>query len=178
MTAGFDFAKLCTALVAASAIEEDGDADPVFKKLMGKCHDVNAVRIAVVHGRWNSTFGGTGGQGLILSAKMLADAMAADGRSVAQSQSYEPRSRRRCVPATSAGARRRRNESFGRGRADLPQFPGLSLPPGRRGSQGRAALRVGRAWRQDRGAGMDPQQARSYLWPVSPLKSDGERAPG
>ena len=58
MTAGFDFAKLWTALVAASAIEEDGDADPVFKKLMGKCHDVNAVRIAVVHGRWNSTFGG------------------------------------------------------------------------------------------------------------------------
>ncbi len=38
-------------------------------------------------------FGGTGGQGLILSAKMLADAMAADGRSVAQSQSYEPTSR-------------------------------------------------------------------------------------
>ncbi|MDE2379054.1 2-oxoacid:acceptor oxidoreductase family protein [Bradyrhizobium sp.] len=38
-------------------------------------------------------FGGTGGQGLILSAKMLADAMAADGRHVAQSQSYEPTSR-------------------------------------------------------------------------------------
>lgn len=38
-------------------------------------------------------FGGTGGQGLILSAKMLADAMAADGRNVAQSQSYEPTSR-------------------------------------------------------------------------------------
>lgn len=59
MTAGFDFAKLRTALVAASAIEEDGDADPVFKKLMGKCHDVNAVRIAAVHGQWNSTFGAT-----------------------------------------------------------------------------------------------------------------------
>ncbi|MBI5263551.1 MAG: 2-oxoacid:acceptor oxidoreductase family protein [Bradyrhizobium sp.] len=38
-------------------------------------------------------FGGTGGQGLILSAKMLADAMAAEGRNVAQTQSYEPTSR-------------------------------------------------------------------------------------
>ena len=37
--------------------------------------------------------GGTGGQGLILSAKMLADALAAGGRSVAQSQTYEPTSR-------------------------------------------------------------------------------------
>lgn len=38
-------------------------------------------------------FGGTGGQGLILSAKMLADAVAGDGKNVAQSQSYEPTSR-------------------------------------------------------------------------------------
>ncbi len=37
--------------------------------------------------------GGTGGQGLILSAKMLADALAASGKHVAQSQSYEPTSR-------------------------------------------------------------------------------------
>ena len=37
--------------------------------------------------------GGTGGQGLILSAKMLADALAADGKHVAQSQTYEPTSR-------------------------------------------------------------------------------------
>ncbi len=37
--------------------------------------------------------GGTGGQGLILSAKMLADALAACGKRVAQSQSYEPTSR-------------------------------------------------------------------------------------
>jgi len=37
--------------------------------------------------------GGTGGQGLILSAKMLASALAAAGRRVAQSQSYEPTSR-------------------------------------------------------------------------------------
>jgi 2-oxoglutarate ferredoxin oxidoreductase subunit gamma len=37
--------------------------------------------------------GGTGGQGLILSAKMLADALASAGRSVAQSQTYEPTSR-------------------------------------------------------------------------------------
>jgi 2-oxoglutarate ferredoxin oxidoreductase subunit gamma len=37
--------------------------------------------------------GGTGGQGLILCAKMLADALAAGGKRVAQSQSYEPTSR-------------------------------------------------------------------------------------
>jgi 2-oxoglutarate ferredoxin oxidoreductase subunit gamma len=36
---------------------------------------------------------GTGGQGLILAAKMLALALAADGRRVAQSQTYEPTSR-------------------------------------------------------------------------------------
>jgi 2-oxoglutarate ferredoxin oxidoreductase subunit gamma len=37
--------------------------------------------------------GGTGGQGLILSAKMLADALSAMGKRVAQSQTYEPTSR-------------------------------------------------------------------------------------
>jgi len=37
--------------------------------------------------------GGTGGQGLILCAKMLADALAASAKRVAQSQSYEPTSR-------------------------------------------------------------------------------------
>ena len=37
--------------------------------------------------------GGTGGQGLILCAKMLADALCASGRRVAQSQTYEPTSR-------------------------------------------------------------------------------------
>jgi 2-oxoglutarate ferredoxin oxidoreductase subunit gamma len=36
---------------------------------------------------------GTGGQGLILAAKMLTDALAAAGRRVAQSQTYEPTSR-------------------------------------------------------------------------------------
>lgn len=44
-------------------------------------------------GRIEIRIGGTGGQGLILCAKMLADAMAADGRHVAQTQSYEPTSR-------------------------------------------------------------------------------------
>lgn len=38
-------------------------------------------------------FGGTGGQGLVLSAKLLADALALEGRHVAQSQTYEPTSR-------------------------------------------------------------------------------------
>ena len=37
--------------------------------------------------------GGTGGQGLILCAKMLADALAAGGKHIAQSQTYEPTSR-------------------------------------------------------------------------------------
>jgi 2-oxoglutarate ferredoxin oxidoreductase subunit gamma len=37
--------------------------------------------------------GGTGGQGLILAGKMLADALAAQGKRVAQSQTYEPTSR-------------------------------------------------------------------------------------
>ena len=37
--------------------------------------------------------GGTGGQGLILCAKMLADALCAGGKRVAQSQTYEPTSR-------------------------------------------------------------------------------------
>lgn len=44
-------------------------------------------------GRIELRIGGTGGQGLILAAKMLADALAACGRHVAQSQSYEPTSR-------------------------------------------------------------------------------------
>ena len=43
--------------------------------------------------RMEIRIGGTGGQGLILSAKMLADALASGGRRVAQSQTYEPTSR-------------------------------------------------------------------------------------
>jgi 2-oxoglutarate ferredoxin oxidoreductase subunit gamma len=38
-------------------------------------------------------FSGAGGQGLQLSAKILASALAGSGKSVAQSQSYEPTSR-------------------------------------------------------------------------------------
>lgn len=38
-------------------------------------------------------FSGSGGQGLILAAGMLSDAFVAEGRTVAQSQSYEPTSR-------------------------------------------------------------------------------------
>ena len=45
------------------------------------------------HSRIEIRIGGTGGQGLILSAKMLADALAASGKRVAQSQTYEPTSR-------------------------------------------------------------------------------------
>ena len=43
--------------------------------------------------RMEIRIGGTGGQGLILSAKMLADALASGGKRVAQSQTYEPTSR-------------------------------------------------------------------------------------
>lgn len=43
--------------------------------------------------RMEIRIGGTGGQGLILSAKMLADALAAAGKRIAQSQTYEPTSR-------------------------------------------------------------------------------------
>lgn len=38
-------------------------------------------------------FSGSGGQGLILAARILAAALVAEGRNVAQSQSYEPVSR-------------------------------------------------------------------------------------
>jgi len=38
-------------------------------------------------------FSGSGGQGLLLSAKILASALVDEGRNVAQSQSYEPVSR-------------------------------------------------------------------------------------
>ena len=38
-------------------------------------------------------FGGSGGQGLQLSARLLADALIREGRKVARSQSYEPTSR-------------------------------------------------------------------------------------
>ena len=43
--------------------------------------------------RMEIRLGGTGGQGLILGAKMLADALSQTGRRVAQSQTYEPTSR-------------------------------------------------------------------------------------
>ncbi|MCK7476004.1 MAG: 2-oxoacid:acceptor oxidoreductase family protein [Rhodopseudomonas palustris] len=43
--------------------------------------------------RFEVRFGGTGGQGLLLSGKMLADALASEGKNVAQSQTYEPTSR-------------------------------------------------------------------------------------
>jgi 2-oxoglutarate ferredoxin oxidoreductase subunit gamma len=43
--------------------------------------------------RMEIRIGGTGGQGLILSAKMLAGALASDRSRVAQSQTYEPTSR-------------------------------------------------------------------------------------
>lgn len=58
MSAGFDFAKLCNALVAVSEIEEGGRSDAQLKKLINKCMEINAVRVDVVHGLWRSTRGG------------------------------------------------------------------------------------------------------------------------
>ena len=46
-----------------------------------------------VAGRLEVRFGGSGGQGLQLSARILATAAMLDGRQVAQSQHYEPTSR-------------------------------------------------------------------------------------
>ena len=64
---------------AAREDERAGDGPDAGKRHGG---DRLEIRIA-----------GTGGQGLILAAKMLADALASDGRRVAQSQTYEPTSR-------------------------------------------------------------------------------------
>ena len=44
-------------------------------------------------GRVELRIAGTGGQGLLLAGKILADALMAGGRHVAQSQTYEPTSR-------------------------------------------------------------------------------------
>lgn len=43
--------------------------------------------------RLDIRFSGSGGQGLILAARILASALVAEGKNVAQSQSYEPVSR-------------------------------------------------------------------------------------
>jgi hypothetical protein len=52
MTSAFDFAKLCSALVALSAKEKGGRPDPVLKDLVAACHEINTVRIRVLHGLW------------------------------------------------------------------------------------------------------------------------------
>jgi 2-oxoglutarate ferredoxin oxidoreductase subunit gamma len=50
-------------------------------------------RVAAPAGRWELRIAGTGGQGLLLAGKILADALVTSGRRVAQSQTYEPTSR-------------------------------------------------------------------------------------
>jgi 2-oxoglutarate ferredoxin oxidoreductase subunit gamma len=47
----------------------------------------------VAPGRREIRIAGTGGQGLLLAGRMLAEALVAEGRRVAQSQTYEPTSR-------------------------------------------------------------------------------------
>ncbi len=61
-------------------------------------------------------FSGSGGQGLILSAKFLAAALVAEGFDVAQSQSYEPVSR---------GGQSRADLVVSRGQAAFPLSTGL-----------------------------------------------------
>jgi hypothetical protein len=58
MSAGFDFARLCNALKAISAIEEGGQPHPVLAKHLKSCMEINDIRVAVVHGHWVSTLGG------------------------------------------------------------------------------------------------------------------------
>jgi hypothetical protein len=58
MSTGFDFARLCSALMAVSAIEEGGQADPALAKHLKACLAINTVRVDVVHGRWVSSLGG------------------------------------------------------------------------------------------------------------------------
>lgn len=48
---------------------------------------------ALQRGRTELRIAGTGGQGLLLAGRILADALMAGGRHVAQSQTYEPTSR-------------------------------------------------------------------------------------
>ncbi|MBN9004880.1 MAG: hypothetical protein J0H40_05640 [Rhizobiales bacterium] len=55
----FDFARLCNAMIAVSEIEEaDGKPDPVLKDLLKQAKAINDIRVAVVHGRWMSTYAG------------------------------------------------------------------------------------------------------------------------
>jgi hypothetical protein len=52
LTSAFDFAKLCSALLALSAKEKGGKPDPTLKDLIADCHEVNTTRLRVVHGLW------------------------------------------------------------------------------------------------------------------------------
>ncbi len=63
-------------------------------------------------------FSGSGGQGLILSAKFLSAALVAEGYNVAQSQSYEPVSR---------GGQSRSDLVVSRGQAAFPLSRGLDF---------------------------------------------------
>ena len=58
MSTGFDFTRLCNALMAISAIEEGGQSDPVLVKHLKSSKKINDIRVAVVHGRWISSLGG------------------------------------------------------------------------------------------------------------------------
>jgi hypothetical protein len=57
MSTGFDFVKLCNAVVGLSAMENNGKPDPALEKLINECKRINEVRVSVVHGSWFSSLG-------------------------------------------------------------------------------------------------------------------------
>ena len=81
--------------------------------------------------RFEVRIGGTGGQGLILSGKMLADALAAEGKHVAQSQTYEP---------TSRGGFCNADLVIADGEVDYPLADRVRLPGAARQARGQAVL--------------------------------------
>lgn len=58
ISTGFDFSRLCGALLAVSAIYEGARPNGEFETIINRCRHINDVRVAVVHGRWSSTYGG------------------------------------------------------------------------------------------------------------------------
>ncbi|WP_315797665.1 hypothetical protein [Bradyrhizobium sp. SZCCHNRI3043] len=50
-TSGLDFAKLCSALLAL-ADRRAGRKDHALKEPIARCHEINTIRLRVVHGLW------------------------------------------------------------------------------------------------------------------------------
>jgi hypothetical protein len=52
LTSSFDFARLCKAMLALSAMKNEGAPDPTLKGLINDCQKINEDRVRVVHGLW------------------------------------------------------------------------------------------------------------------------------